>query len=238
MGALCTSGDGKRVFSRGLCQACYYRLRRNGSVERKNVARAPICSVEGCNEKPLAKNLCNKHYMSSQHPLTATWKLLRSRNVGDYPREWDSFAAFLFDVGERPSAKHQLRRVDGNLPYSKDNVRWLAPVGIPSPSAMTKAERRIYHRAWHVGRRFNLTTLEYEAMLDSQDHKCAICKKAETAISHHDGRPKALAVDHDHATGDVRGLLCTRCNRAIGYVDDSIEILRAAIAYLEKHTAK
>lgn len=44
---------------------------------------------------------------------------------------------------------------------------------------------------------------------------------------------KVLQVDHDHKTGDVRALLCSRCNSLLGYADDSIELLKRAIAYLE-----
>lgn len=62
-----------------------------------------------------------------------------------------------------------------------------------------------------------------------QQGKCAICG----------GDPKfpnrRLCVDHDHATGHFRGLLCGHCNTAIGLMKDSPEIMRKAIAYLENN---
>jgi hypothetical protein len=68
----------------------------------------------------------------------------------------------------------------------------------------------------------------YEAMLTSQGGVCAIC-----------GRPpsekRRLAVDHDHATGAVRGLLCVPCNQALGRFQDSPDVLAAAAMYVLRY---
>lgn len=69
-------------------------------------------------------------------------------------------------------------------------------------------------------------------MLASQDGVCAICERPEKVIDPRNGRIKALAVDHDHGTGDIRGLLCQNCNKGLGNLGDSVEILMAAAAYL------
>jgi len=76
----------------------------------------------------------------------------------------------------------------------------------------------------------------YEAMLQAQGGVCAICKKPEK-IEHLKGKGvlRRLAVDHDHATGRVRALLCGRCNRLIGLAGEDVSLLQAAIAYLEQH---
>lgn len=82
--------------------------------------------------------------------------------------------------------------------------------------------------------KFGLTTADYAAMLDAQGGVCAICKRPETATKA-DGTPKALALDHCHTENTARGLLCQRCNTAIGSLDDSEELLLAAIAYIRKY---
>jgi len=61
---------------------------------------------------------------------------------------------------------------------------------------------------------FGLTIEDYDAMHEAQDGLCAICKQPET--SNRDGKVYRLAVDHDHKTGKVRGLLCFKCNSAMG----------------------
>ncbi len=79
---------------------------------------------------------------------------------------------------------------------------------------------------------YGITPEGYELILTSQSGCCAICKKPETV--EHEGKIKNLAVDHDHKTGRVRGLLCDGCNTGLGRFKDSIEALREAIKYLEK----
>lgn len=78
---------------------------------------------------------------------------------------------------------------------------------------------------------YGLTQDEYEALLAMQGGLCAICRHPETA-RHQSGQVRSLAVDHDHATGLVRGLLCTNCNHGLGKFKDDPELLRQAITYL------
>ena len=67
-------------------------------------------------------------------------------------------------------------------------------------------------------------------MLEKQLHACAICKEPESQISW--GKTKRLAVDHDHKTGKVRGLLCQRCNTTLGRYEDDLYVWENFIAYL------
>jgi hypothetical protein len=78
-------------------------------------------------------------------------------------------------------------------------------------------------------REYGLTHDEFLALLDAQGGVCAICGNGE--------QRRALAVDHDHETGAVRGLLCDRCNPMLGYARDNAAVLQAAIAYLAKTSA-
>lgn len=71
---------------------------------------------------------------------------------------------------------------------------------------------------------YGITLDEYNTMLSGQAGLCAICKRPPAK--------ERLVVDHCHASGRVRGLLCRNCNSGIGKLGDSIETLRAAVAYL------
>lgn len=76
-------------------------------------------------------------------------------------------------------------------------------------------------------RRYGLTPEQFESLLNSQDLSCAICGTTKNG-----GGAHRMCVDHDHETGNVRGLLCHRCNRALGLFGDSETLLQSAIDYL------
>lgn len=79
---------------------------------------------------------------------------------------------------------------------------------------------------------FGLTPQQWQAMYDAQDGKCPICGLPS------EQSPKGkLGVDHDHATGKVRELLCGHCNAGLGRFRDSPNLLARAISYLNKHAA-
>lgn len=80
-------------------------------------------------------------------------------------------------------------------------------------------------------RLYGITEAEYQALHDAQGGVCAICGQPETRRTR-GPHLRRLAVDHDHQTGKVRGLLCGDCNRGLGYFRDHPEILRQAVAYL------
>lgn len=82
---------------------------------------------------------------------------------------------------------------------------------------------------------YGITLEDYHTMLLVQEGKCKICKKFETAISDATNKIKTLAVDHDHITGKVRGLLCDSCNVGLGRFKDSVDFLKQAILYLESY---
>ena len=85
--------------------------------------------------------------------------------------------------------------------------------------------------AWNRKRKFGMSQERYEAMLRTQGGVCRICRQSEKAMRR--GRVMSLAVDHDHATGAIRSLLCLNCNRAIGALKDDFVLAARAAAYLE-----
>lgn len=85
---------------------------------------------------------------------------------------------------------------------------------------------KLYGRKQMLYHKYGLTLADYNAMLAAQDMACAICGQRSD---------KPLHVDHDHETGEVRGLLCNSCNTGLGFFKDRIRLLAAAIVYLEEH---
>lgn len=79
-------------------------------------------------------------------------------------------------------------------------------------------------------RNYDLTPTEYDRLLDSQVHCCAICGTHQSQLK------STLCIDHDHKTGKVRGLICDLCNRGIGMLQDNPDVLDRASAYLRRYT--
>ena len=85
---------------------------------------------------------------------------------------------------------------------------------------------------------YGITTQDYDALLRQQGGVCAICGNGEPDAHGRTGKKFRLSVDHCHDTGAVRGLLCQKCNRAIGLLNDDPIRLRKAISYLLFHRRK
>lgn len=98
-----------------------------------------------------------------------------------------------------------------------------------------RAYRRLYAnrrtrktlRAGRLRWKYGLSIAEWDALYWAQDGGCAGCGRAREANGHR------LAVDHDHKTGRIRGLLCKRCNQLLGKVEDNSTLLRRLANYLE-----
>jgi hypothetical protein len=88
-----------------------------------------------------------------------------------------------------------------------------------------------HKRENQLKRRFGLSQAEYDDMSEAQGHSCAICRRPERDSVN--GVVKRMAVDHEHVTGRIRGLLCSSCNRGIGLFDDDPETIRSAARYIE-----
>lgn len=91
--------------------------------------------------------------------------------------------------------------------------------------------QKVYNRDRRLQLLYNLNLEDYGKMLKFQNNVCYICRRNDFKYS--------LAVDHDHGTGEVRGLLCKGCNRdLLGALHDSVEALKRAIEYLENPPAR
>ncbi len=77
-------------------------------------------------------------------------------------------------------------------------------------------------------RQANITVKEYRKIFGDHNELCDICGVPQKELT------KAFCIDHDHKTGQVRGLLCNRCNTALGFLRDDVEIATRATEYLKK----
>ena len=101
------------------------------------------------------------------------------------------------------------------------------------------------NRAWHLKRTYGISQQEYDALYLAQRGCCAICDSNGRLVVC-GGRWKGskrtnasgLFVDHDHKTGQVRGLLCHNCNAGIGHFFDNPDLLNAAFVYLAMRLSK
>lgn len=85
-------------------------------------------------------------------------------------------------------------------------------------------------RGYHLKKTYGISLVEYERILISQGGACKICRRVP------DG--KHLAVDHDHATGRIRGLLCQQCNTVLGLLKEDLESIKRLFEYVgEEHYA-
>lgn len=86
-------------------------------------------------------------------------------------------------------------------------------------------------RCRDLRRKYGITAKDYAKLWKAQDGLCAICRRPEVATLV-DGQIQSLAVDHNHATGEVRGLLCRACNIGLGMFQDDRGRMLDAVKYL------
>ena len=223
----------------------------------KKGSRGGSCSVEGCDRPVKGRRYCLNHYQlwrrngapeakvrdKRSHPLYSIWFERKQR--GSLCAAWAAdLWAFVDAVGERPSPTHLLRTLRHDEPYGPDNFVWLAALkreegeSVKAFNARKWQARKRAHPQFEpnrsLRRKYNITREDYDRMYAEQDGKCAICRKTESAHHQTTGAPRALAVDHNAETGEVRGLLCFRCNTSIGKFEHDPELLRRAALFCER----
>lgn len=112
-----------------------------------------------------------------------------------------------------------------NIEFTKFNSVQLGLYRAPDCKTCYNEIQRVRSVKYDVlKRRYNLTTEEFNKLRELQQDKCAIC-----------GRIRKLCVDHNHKTKEVRGLLCRKCNSALGYLEDSEKLTLNLLGYIRKY---
>ena len=106
--------------------------------------------------------------------------------------------------------------------YNREHYRLNRSAYIRRSAAQKKAPHYLDSR---LKREYGICSKEYDRLLKAQSGCCGICGQPDSR--------RALSVDHCHSTGAVRGLLCSKCNRSIGLLGDTVESLEKALKYLK-----
>lgn len=167
----------------------------------------------------------------------AAWNNLMAVGI---PVGWASFGDFVADVRDVPARRFAMGPIDPTKIVGPGNYRWASSdheiLSSKDRVAYNRANReanRDHHRGRDFQKKYGIDFGQYQQMLIAQKGVCAVCEQPETKMQH--GSIRMLSVDHNHATGAVRGLLCANCNMAIGYACDDVSVLQKAIGYLRRH---
>ena len=112
--------------------------------------------------------------------------------------------------------------------FIKKGIEW----GKNNPEKVVESSRKWYKnnpkkvKSNRLKHRYGMTTDDYDRILESQNGVCAICKQKEPI------KGITLAVDHNHDTGAIRGLLYNKCNKGLGYFNDNPNLVETAAEYL------
>lgn len=221
------------------------------------------CSVHNCTKPSVSKGLCDTHRKrvarrgtaeqtrpsdwgaKEKHPKYKAWCNLRRYHRSQMPLTWvGDFWAFVADTPGKPEGRANIQRTNPNAPWGADNFYWKEPIVSAEKRANHAAYMREYgrkmraanpdyHKNVFLKRHYGIGIDRYNEMLVAQRGCCAICAKPEA--NEIKGKVVSLAVDHDHATGTVRALLCSACNTALGLFNDDPGLLDKAKAYLERY---
>ena len=118
--------------------------------------------------------------------------------------------------------------------YNKIRKANYSPERVEQLKQMERAYRQSkpykdYDWSRHIAKKFGISEFQYNEMQIAQKNCCQIC-----SINQKDSK-RRFAIDHNHSTGKIRGLLCQTCNQAIGMLKENKDILYSAIKYLEKY---
>lgn len=198
-----------------------------------------VCTGCGETRTLCARGMCRPCYgkdwwaqSTTKYVLTPEQKTRKAARRRDrYYADVEASREYSRIAARASYAKHQERlNAKSRDAYRADPAKEMARVR--RYQARHKEEIRRYAKDRLLRRDYGLSIEEYERLHELQEGRCAICGNPETGLHGRYGTPLQLAVDHDHQTSQVRGLLCVFCNRGLGLFRDDPARLRAALAYL------
>lgn len=196
-----------------------------------------VCTHPDCGRPHHARGWCLTHYMQFKRGVTPVGPI-KSRTSAKPPECIEDGCGDPVKAKGLCKAHYQRLLRHGHTKY-RDRKKPPKPCGIETCDSSVYAKglchaHYLKQRKWKSA---GVDAARYQEMLREQGGVCAICRQPERHKDGLSGKPKDLAVDHDHKTGAVRALLCSACNTALGLFSDSETLLGEAISYLKRHSA-
>lgn len=153
------------------------------------------------------------------------WRAKNKAKRSETAKKWRAKHGAKYDAGKRvKTAENTAKLQAAKRKWEREN-----PEKVRDQQIRRALRAMQVKLANHLRFHYQITIEDYKALLIRQNGQCAICLRDKG-----NDRGHRLHIDHDHATGLVRGLLCSRCNSAIGYFDEQPVRLRRAASYIEK----
>ncbi len=234
-----------------LCPMHYQRQRLNGTTD---LIGKPLCSVDDCAKQSFKEGFCRAHWERWKEfgdPAIYRrciidgcerfapsgkrgWCLMHYTRWSKHGDVGDAARRFFEPPREAADGHQWCMTCRAELPLKDFQRNGMTVNGYARSCRDCARDRR-------VADDYGISPAMYRSLLDEQGGVCRICRKPETG-RHQSGTLRRLAVDHDHkccpgkkSCGKcVRGLLCGRCNSAIGLIDESLAVLESMALYLKR----
>lgn len=184
----------------------------------------PTCCIDHCGQPHMARGWCRLHYFRwRRHGDPQADIPVREVGLDRTTRVCSKCGVRkpVDDFGIRSKGKYRRSRCK---PCESEDTR----LRLAQMSSADRVERSEAYWRSSLIRNYGITHEEYAAILAAQGGGCGICGSTKAG-----GRRSRLAVDHCHETGEVRGILCDNCNRALGLIGDDMDAVLNALSYLD-----
>lgn len=205
--------------AQGWCLAHYQQIVMRGEQPAPIKSRGTLgrtCAIEGCDSTNYSRHMCIKHYQRWRKSGSTDVPLTKSQLRDEVGRKRCKTCRQYKDESEFTTNTSGLK--DGLSLHCRQC----------QAEARERAPMRIRESA--LKRMYGITVADYDRMYAEQGGTCAICRQPEKLVRR--GVLQELSVDHCHATGRVRGLLCHDCNLGIGKLGEDSDRITAAAEYV------